>query len=113
MVFDFIQENNQEEICKMCEYHILEQSSISQFFQCEGRWCDEANEMFYEEYPEKASEFPPFIYIPSQAIIEAEAKLQRRYDQFYSDVMTNFQVMRFNHTFNMLEIKFNKFYENK
>ena len=62
---------------------------------------------------EKASEIQPFIYTPSQAILEDEAKLQRRYDQFYSDVMTNFQVMRFNHTFNMLEIKFNKFYENK
>lgn len=69
--------------------------------------------MFYEEYPEKASELPAFRYEPSKAIIEAEARLQRRYDQFYSDVMTKFQVMRFNHTFNMLEIKFNKFYENK
>lgn len=54
-----------------------------------------------------------WFYIPSKEIIEAEARLQRRYDQFYSDVMTKFQVMRFNNTFNMLEIKFNKFYENK
>lgn len=53
-----------------------------------------------------------WVYIPSKEVIEAEACLQRKYDQFYSDVMTKFQVMRFNHTFNMLEIKINKLYEN-
>lgn len=42
-------QDNHEPICEMCEYLILETSSCSVHFMCEGRWCEEAEEMFFEE----------------------------------------------------------------
>lgn len=47
---EFMEEQNQEEVCKMCEDLILGCSSSSSTFLCEGCSCEEANEMFIENY---------------------------------------------------------------
>lgn len=77
-VSSFIQENNQDRICKFCERNILGQSSCSSTFMCEGRWCEQANEEYYEEYPEEAERMPEFIYKPSQDVKILEEKLDNR-----------------------------------
>lgn len=74
----FIQENNQEEICRFCEKNIIGHCSMTAHYQCEGRYCEEANEMFYEEYPEAAEKMPEFIYRPSIEVKELEEKLDNR-----------------------------------
>jgi RNase P subunit RPR2 len=43
-----IHDEYQEIICKLCEELIIEGSSISSTFLCEGRFCDRALEMFLE-----------------------------------------------------------------
>lgn len=74
----FIQENNQENICKYCEQFILGQCRNTIHFQCEGIFCEEANEMYYGDYPEEAGRMPEFIYKPSIDVIVMEEKLDNR-----------------------------------
>jgi hypothetical protein len=42
-------EANQEEICKLCEAEIIGCKHSTSTFLCEGRFCDEAVELFNEE----------------------------------------------------------------
>ena len=50
-----IQDRFQEEICRDCEVFILDcgiGGSNTQFFQCEGCRCDDANEFFEDTHPD-------------------------------------------------------------
>ena len=48
---------NQEHICEMCEICILGCKRSTSTFQCEGSRCEEAIEMFLEDYePEEKTE---------------------------------------------------------
>lgn len=45
-------EKNQEKICKLCENNIIGGSSVTQFYMCEGSYCDEALQIYLEELDE-------------------------------------------------------------
>jgi len=45
-------EEHQEEICDYCETFIIEGSSNSQHFQCEGRYCEKAGTDYKESFEE-------------------------------------------------------------
>ncbi|MNL16569.1 hypothetical protein D3C87_1376200 [compost metagenome] len=51
---------------------------MTQYYQCEGRFCEQANEMYYEEYPEEAERMPEFIYNMSPKLMMMEAKIDAR-----------------------------------
>ena len=42
-------EYKQEEVCEMCEFHILGCKSSTSTFLCEGSRCEDAYEMYIEE----------------------------------------------------------------
>lgn len=42
-------ENYQEEICKLCENHILDAENMTSTFMCEGRFCSDAKELYLED----------------------------------------------------------------
>jgi len=42
----------QERMCELCEQHIIECSSMSSTFMCEGRFCVDAYELFIDEVGE-------------------------------------------------------------
>ena len=49
---------DEESLCKHCEDFILETKRCSQFFMCEGRWCEFASESYLEKYlPKHQKEF--------------------------------------------------------
>lgn len=39
---------DKEDLCKFCEEHIIEGSSMTSHFLCEGRYCEEAAERYKE-----------------------------------------------------------------
>lgn len=75
----FIQENNQESICDFCIKNIWPDKGCGHFgTSCEGSYCEQANEMYYEEYPEEAERMPEFIYNMSPKLMMMEAKIDAR-----------------------------------
>lgn len=46
---DNLTDDQQERMCKLCETFIIEGSSNSQHFQCEGTLCDRAIEYLIED----------------------------------------------------------------
>lgn len=108
-VLSIIQENDQEEICSFCEVNILGCKKSTLTFLCEGRWCEEASEMFYEDFPERAEKLPEWINTFSKEVIEAEKKLERRFAAFESEVNFAFAAMNFCHKINMINIKIEGF----
>ena len=46
---DNLTDDQQQKMCELCEFHILECSSNSSKFQCEGSWCDQAFEYLIED----------------------------------------------------------------
>ncbi len=45
-----IEDVDQEEMCEMCEIHILGCSSMSSHFMCEGSRCEDAHDLFIDNY---------------------------------------------------------------
>ena len=43
-------EEYQEEICAYCERHIINGRAISEFYQCDGRSCDDAFDAWFEAW---------------------------------------------------------------
>jgi hypothetical protein len=43
-------DSEQERLCKFCEENIINCGSVTSTFICEGSFCDEAFDMFIEEY---------------------------------------------------------------
>lgn len=70
---------SEETICNYCEDHILEVQRgchCTAMFCCEGRHCQDAIEMYTEEYPEtEVWEDYEWKYEPSKKIIELENEL--------------------------------------
>lgn len=56
MKYEEFKDEYQEEICKHCEEYILETSSNSIFFQCEGCSCDEAEQQYIKLHDIKIDE---------------------------------------------------------
>ena len=101
-----IQERHQEEICKHCEQFILGQSSNSIHFQCEGSRCEQATEMFYEDYPELVDHYE-FNYWPSKEVKEAEELLDKKLRNFHRTVYFKLGAMMLQSKINILKIKIN------
>lgn len=73
-----IQEKLQDDICDFCEVHIIEGSRNTQFFQCDGRYCEQAIEMIQDDNEYIDYEF---YYIPSKQVREMEDKLDMKIRQ--------------------------------
>ncbi len=43
------EELDQDAICRLCEDKIIEGSRMSYHFMCEGRFCEDATEMYLEQ----------------------------------------------------------------
>jgi len=65
-------EDHQDDICKYCEMFIIEGSSNSQHFQCEGSYCEEATEKYVEglDEDEEVIEKPEVDLEELQGIID-------------------------------------------
>lgn len=58
MEWDEIVEEHQDDICDHCEKYIIDGSwNSSNGWLCEGRWCVEASESYFEEYPQKLRKY--------------------------------------------------------
>jgi hypothetical protein len=49
--FNKINDAEQERMCALCETYIIEGSSNSSMFLCEGRYCESAYDLLVEEQP--------------------------------------------------------------
>lgn len=58
MDWDEIVEENQDDICGHCEKYIIEGKwCSSNGWMCEGAFCKEATELYFEEYPQKIRKY--------------------------------------------------------
>lgn len=95
-----IQEQNQEDICDFCIKEIWPDKGCGHFgTSCEGSYCEQANEMFYWEYPERVDHLE-FNYWPSKEIKEAEESLDKRIEFFTRKVNFKYSSMVLHHRIN-------------
>lgn len=77
-------DEHQEEICDYCEKNIIEGSSNSSTFQCEGRFCTEAYEDYRESYEKDEEDWQDKAEQPKtqeQAVEEVKQEQQVELDE--------------------------------
>lgn len=85
-----IQDRFQEDICHDCEVFILDcgvGGSNTQFFQCEGCRCDQANEFFEDTHDELDY---IFYYYESKEVKDAIKELDNKIDKIGSSLNFHF-----------------------
>lgn len=81
----------QDDVCKHCERYILEMSSNSIHFQCEGRFCNEAYEHVEDTWENISFDVSGYAW---KAIRNAEAILDGRIKDL--ELLLNNQMQKLN-----------------